>query len=361
VAESARRWTLEVPARTIVKLLAVAGLIWAWLQIWQLVLLLLLAVVLAVALDPATSWLERRGLPRGSSAALIILGLVAVVTGFALLAGSSLLSEGRLVSARLGQVESEIVRRAPFLLQVMPAGHGGPDMSVARPYFAGASRAVIVGILEALIACILTVYLLADGRRTYAWLLAYVPKGKRARAHATACQARHAVLAYIRGNLVTAAFATTFVLVSLSLLHVPAAFLLGLVAGVCDFVPVLGLIPSGLPAVLLALSTSVTTGLVVAALYVLYHGIENYVIVPKVYGDRLRLSHLAVLVAFAVGAALAGVVGAVLALPAAAMYPVVERLWLRRYLGADTVRRHSQIEDRHGDGRTIIRTVLHRS
>src|SRR5262249_12259561 len=101
VAESARRWTLEVPARTIVKLLAVAGLIWAWLLIWQLVLLLLLAVVLAVALDPATSWLERRGLPRGSSAALIILGLVAVVTGFALLAGSSLLSEGRLVSARL--------------------------------------------------------------------------------------------------------------------------------------------------------------------------------------------------------------------------------------------------------------------
>ena len=137
-----------------------------------------------------------------------------------------------------------------------------------------------------------------------------------------------------------------FVFVALTLLGVPAALLLALLAGIFDFVPVLGFLCSSIPAVVLALSVSPLVALIVAALYVGYHLIENYYIGPKVYGGRLRLSHLAVILAFAVGAEVGGIVGAVLALPVAAMYPVVERVWLKDYLGRDAVETHRRIEGR---------------
>jgi len=120
--------------------------------------------------------------------------------------------------------------------------------------------------------------------------------------------------------------------------------LLALLAGVFDFVPVLGFILSSVPAVVLGLGVSPLVGLVVAGLYVLYHLIENYYLGPKVYGGKLRLSHLAVILAFAVGAEVGGIIGAILALPVAAMYPVIEGIWLKDYLGRDAVETHRRIE-----------------
>jgi len=83
-------------------------------------------------------------------------------------------------------------------------------------------------------------------------------------------------------------------------------------------------------------------------IYVAYHVIENYLIAPRVYGNRLRLSNLAVLLAFAVGAQLGGVMGALVALPVAAIYPTVERLWLRETFGSDVIEEHQAIT---ADGR----------
>ena len=67
---------------------------------------------------------------------------------------------------------------------------------------------------------------------------------------------------------------------------------------------------------------------------------------PWVYGDRLKLSNLAIVLAFAVGAELAGVIGALIALPLAAIYPSIERIWLREQVGEQTVRDHRMIERR---------------
>ena len=67
---------------------------------------------------------------------------------------------------------------------------------------------------------------------------------------------------------------------------------------------------------------------------------------PWAYGDRLRLSNIAVVLAFVVGAAVAGVIGALIALPVAAVYPAVERIWLREKLPEETVVEHKRIEQR---------------
>jgi predicted PurR-regulated permease PerM len=81
----------------------------------------------------------------------------------------------------------------------------------------------------------------------------------------------------------------------------------------------------------------------VVALYITYHAVENYLIAPSVYGDRLRLSNVAVVLAFAVGAALAGVVGALIALPIAAAYPAIERIWLADRLESRVVDEHAAL------------------
>jgi predicted PurR-regulated permease PerM len=107
---------------------------------------------------------------------------------------------------------------------------------------------------------------------------------------------------------------------------------------------VLGFLAFVVTAVIVAASVSATAALVVLAAYSAYHAFENYYLVPRVYGQELRLSMLAVLLAFSVGAELWGVVGALIALPIAAAYPAVERIWLREYLAAETVEDHTRLE-----------------
>ena len=94
----------------------------------------------------------------------------------------------------------------------------------------------------------------------------------------------------------------------------------------------------------MALTVSSSTALIVLGLYAAYHLVENYLISPWAYGDRLKLSNVAVILAFAVGAELAGVIGALIALPVAAAYPSIERIWLRDTLPEDTVAEHKAIE-----------------
>ena len=93
-----------------------------------------------------------------------------------------------------------------------------------------------------------------------------------------------------------------------------------------------------IPVILVALTVSLKTALLVAALYVAYHLAESYFIVPKVYGNRLRLSELTVPLSCLVAGLVAGVIGVLLVLPLVACYPIVERYWLQSYLNPDTVK-----------------------
>jgi predicted PurR-regulated permease PerM len=79
-------------------------------------------------------------------------------------------------------------------------------------------------------------------------------------------------------------------------------------------------------------------------LYIVYHVVEAYVPVPRIYGRRLQLSTLAVLLALIVGGTLQGIVGAFLILPLVAAYPIIERIWLHDYLSSEVIHDHSALE-----------------
>lgn len=345
MAESRR--TIDIAPSAIIKILAAIVAVWLWLQLWPLVMILIVAIVLAIALDPVVRWLEDRRVPCAIGATITVLVLTAVVVGFFWLAGASLAGQAQQLGARFSTFENQALASLPSWVADAIRRQGGSAASGQwTGYALDAGRLMLTAAIAAVLALILTIYLLVEGRRTYAWLAAYAPPAQRERVHVTAREACRAISAYVIGNIVTSILATVYTMIVLSLLHVPAALLLAILAGVFDFVPVLGFICSALPAVLLAMSVSATAALTVAVLYVAYHLTENYYISPKVYGDRLRLSNLAVILAFAVGAEIGGIVGALVALPLAALYPVIESVWLRAYLKREALETHRRIEHR---------------
>ena len=337
---------LELPWRTMFKVLAAAALVWIWLQIWQLFLLVVVAVLLAVTLDPVVRAVQRTRLPRWLSSATVGFVLLGVIVAFLAVTWNSLSWEARLLGTRVGIVERDVIRHLPPILR--DAFDIKVTDSVIQSYLAplGARfvRALTTALVIVSLAFILTIYLLIEGHKTYAWLRAFVPMRLRGKSDQTVFEVRRVIFAYVAGNVVTSIFAALFVFVALSLLNVPAALLLALLAGICDFVPVLGFIFSAVPAVVLALTVSPATAILVVGLYAFYHFIENYFIGPRVYGEQLELSNVAVVLAFAAGAELAGVVGALIALPVAAAYPAIERIWLRERLGDEVVTQHRAIK-----------------
>jgi predicted PurR-regulated permease PerM len=331
--------TIDVSFATFLKAAAAVALAWAWLMLWQWVLIVVVAVFVAIALEPPVAWLTRHAMRRRFAAPLVMLLLVVALVGFIALSGAALPDQARTVGDSLMSFRSRLVEQTPEALRGWMASLQASSFSLTA-----LGRALVSGLAGVGVALVLAVYFLLDGRRTYLWLTAFVPRPARARVHETAIEARDVIAAYVRGNLITSAMATVATLVFLLVLKVPAALFLALIAGVCNLLPVVGILISAVPAVLLGLTVSTGTGIAVAVFFAVYNIVENYYIQPKVYGREMQLSDIAVIIAFLVGAQLGGVLGALVALPIAAIYPVVERVWLRDSRRADLPDTHAQIE-----------------
>jgi predicted PurR-regulated permease PerM len=337
-----RHLSFDLSWRTIVRVFLTVLLVWLWFQLWQLMMVIVVSIIIAVALNPVVRWLEQHQVPRWLGSSISVLLLAGIAIGLILVGWTSIASQSQLILQHLEGLDERLRSSFPLLRHALPSNPEDASSWLGR-YAATLVASVLRAAMLVTIGLILTVYLLIEWRLTLEWFVAFFAVRHRARVRRTLEEARTTVFGYVVGNVVTSIFATCVVFAGLTLFHVPAALVLALLAGVFDFVPVLGFVLSGLPAVMLAATVSTTTVVPVIALYVTYHFVENYFIAPKVYGGRLAMSNLAVLVAFAVGAELGGVIGALLALPVAATYPAVERIWLRDYLGDETIKKHERL------------------
>jgi predicted PurR-regulated permease PerM len=348
---------LHLPTGTVVKVLATWLFVWAGLRLWPEFVLLLISLLLAVALHPAIAALERRGLGRGLAVSLLTLALV----GLALLLMSVVFTALAEQMSKLvqdfptlrGRVEARLPPQYPFLKRVVGQVFelpSSPEVAahLRRPLALG--TAALSGVVSVFFTLIVTIYLLLDGKRLYAWLIAYIPRAHRDRMAVTADEVSQVIYAYVRGQVITSVLFAVYAGLVLRLFHVPAAVPLAILAGLCDVIPVVGIVVATVPAALLAVTVSPTAAAFVFALYVLYHVVESYLIVPRIYGQRLRLSTLAVVLALLAGSTLQGLIGAVLILPMVAAYPIIERIWLAGYLGAEVIKDHSALDNADGLG-----------
>lgn len=349
--ERSRRVKIVIPFATIARLLVAALVVWVVLKLWLLFLVLLVAVLIAVTLHPVVAWLQRRGLSRGLAVAVVGVTLLGLILSFAVFVLPPLVAQlirlAENFPAYRERIERHIPSDQPFLKEIagevfdLPSSPGIRAW-LGQPLLWGKIAVGVIGLTFFLY--VLTVYLLLDGKRVYAWLLAYVPRRFRKRMADTVPEVSDVVFAYVGGQLLTSIITTMVTFGILVGFGVPGAVPLALLAGIADVIPIVGVIISTAPAVLMALTVSPVAGVGVLLLYILYHIVESYVLVPRIYGRRLQLSTLAVLLALIVGGTLQGIVGAFLILPLVAAYPIIERIWLHDYLSSEVIHDHTALE-----------------
>src|SRR5207248_277768 len=176
--EPRRRVAVELLWRSLFRIVAVVALVWIWLQLYQLVLLIVVAVLLAVTLDPVVGWIERRGLPRWGSASLVGLVLLAVLGSFLYFTWSSLSSQAAMVGQHFETLERSIVERLPAPVRTAAGGQTNDAMQSIGALLVRVVRAISQAVVVFVLAFIVTMYLLIEGRRTYEWLVAFVPKSQ---------------------------------------------------------------------------------------------------------------------------------------------------------------------------------------
>lgn len=345
-----RRIEITVSWATILKVLAAVLVAYLAVVLWPLLALLFLALLIAIALFPILHWTRRRRWPDWLGILLIGVLLFVSVGLFATILIPTVWNEGAEIIKKLPSFQQAAVSRMPSpligdavnkLFESSPFSNPEPLM---KQFLAWGSVA-LQGLAEFLIVLVVAIYFVADGERVYRWLLAFLPEAHRDKTNKASIEIAEVVSSYMLGQLITSLLCGAYVFTILCVLHVPNAALLALIAGVFDILPLIGFFLSIIPALIIALSVSPTTAGLVFLLYGAYHLIETYFIVPKVYGDRLRLSTLTVLVCCMAAGLVAGVVGAIAILPIVASYPIVERIWLRRHLEDDTVSTHEQIDE----------------
>ncbi len=340
---------VRVSWSTILKVLSAVLLAFAAWRLRSGVELLLLSALLAIALSPIVDGLEGRGAGRRwVVAALAVVGSIAVAA-FCVFVIPPLTAQVTSLWSLLPHLRSTVTAGldrhglvAQLLLPILELPHS-PELKtvLSKPLTWGPTLVEAVG--SAFLGAILALYLLLDGRAVVAWLLAYVPRRHRGKMSRTVPEVFSVVKAYASGQLITSALFAIFCFVVLTTLRVPVALPLALFAGICDAIPVAGILVATAAAGIVALTVGPGTAATVLGLYILYHLIETYLLVPRLYGERLRLSALTVFLAILAGGLLDGVVGAILSLPIVAAYPVVEKHWLAEYLHPDAVEDHASL------------------
>jgi predicted PurR-regulated permease PerM len=357
-AES-ERIELHVPFVTILKIALSLLLFAAIVKLLPVLITLVVAVLLAVMLLPVVDWLVARGARRGMAVAAIGFVLVALLMAFFTVivpdTGAQLSQFMKNLPAIQAKVTRALPAQSPFI-RIAAARLVDFQKSVDAQSWMRRGLTVGMYAVEAITAVVLVLvlvlYSLLEGRAFYAWLVSYVPRRYRKRVAETADESSKVVMAFMRGQVITSALCGVWVYAMLMLLHVPAALPLAVVAAIADIIPVVGTIIMTLPGVLVAFAVSPGAAFGALIGYLLYHLIENYVVIPRVYGKQMRLSTIGVLLSVTIGGSLLGVAGAVLALPFVAAYPIIERLWLASYLAPETIEDHAALHDENADSET---------
>lgn len=315
--------------------LGVALGVWVLLEAWQVITWIVIAIVLSIALMPVVDLLERRGLPNGAAVAGVCIGALLVVGLLAWALVPPLVSQTTdLVRAVPDAVDDLTRGRGP--LGFLQTEYGLADR--AREYldsrsgdgvlgFTSPALGVVRGILTAVVATItiffLVVFLLREGRRWVESALDLVPPASRPRWERILAGVTRTIRGYVTGNLLISLIAGAVAFATLMVLGVPYALPVAVLVAVLDLVPLVGATLGTVVAAAAALPEGVVPLLVVVAVFIVYQQLENHLIQPVVYGRTVQLSPLMVLVAVLIGGQIAGIIGALLAIPVAGSIQVV--------------------------------------
>jgi predicted PurR-regulated permease PerM len=304
-----------------------------------------IALFLTLALNPAVDRLEhrikRRGLATGVVFIAVLIGvaligwlfipiLVDQVNNFADKVPSYLddLTKGR---GRLGflQEKYHLVDKARKAL-----AEGGASKLFG---ISGTALAVAKGVVTVVLATVtivfMTFFMLLEGPAWVERFFSLLKPASRQRWQTVGHDIYRTVGGYVTGNLLISLIAGTLTAIVLAIMGVPFAIALGLIVGILDLIPLAGATIAAIIVGTVAFLHSIPAGIVVVVFFIVYQQVENHILQPVVYGRTVQLSPLAVLIAVLIGAELAGVLGALAAIPVAGAIQVIFLDWLRHRRG----------------------------
>ncbi|WP_374203426.1 AI-2E family transporter [Streptomyces antimicrobicus] len=331
-------WGLRVAAEAGWRLLVIAGGLWLLFHVFSALRIVVLAFAVALLvtalLQPTVARLQRHGLPRGPATALtsicgfVLLGLAGWFVVWQVMDNAGVLTdrvregveelEQWLLRSPLHVTQKQINSVADALSDGLASGSG-----IAAQGLRGVT--VLLEILTgALLVVFCTLFLLYDGARIWRWTLKVVPATARPAVAACGPAAWRTLTSYVRGSVVVALVDAVFIGLGVYFLGVPLAVPLAVFIFLFSFIPLVGAVVSGALAVLVAL---VTEGLFAAAMVLMVvlvvQQIEGHVLQPFILGRAVRVHPLGVVLAVTTGGTVAGIGGAVVAVPLVAVLNTV--------------------------------------
>ena len=313
------------------------ALLWAVFLVRGALLLIYIAALVAIGISPFVTRLERRRLigkkplPRWVAILEVYLLLMVVIVTVSILVIPPLIDQARAFWTAIpdllhrGQVwliaRGLLSRELTFTEAVQQTAQGNGSDAVTT--LIGALSGFFGGVFGLLTILILAFYLLLDSRTLFRNFVSLFPKAERERVEDVCRRISTKVSAWLAGQLMLAAIIGTTAALGLWLLGVPYFFVLALIAGLGEMIPVVGPILSAIPAVAVALTVSPATALFVSIFFLAQQQLENHILVPKIMERQVGISAGFVIIALLIGGSLLGIVGAILAVPTAAILQVV--------------------------------------
>jgi predicted PurR-regulated permease PerM len=326
--------------RVVGLLLALGTVLWILYVSRQVLSWVFVSVFLALALNPAVEKLQRPGGlgRRGTAAAVIYVFALAAMVGLGFLLIPPLADQiAEFADAAPGYIDDVTHGRGPlgFLetdYQIREKveeafSSGGSAASLAGGTVLSVTESVVTAVIGFVTIAFMTFFMILEGPAWVDRFYSLLPPESEPRWRNVGQRVAHTVSGYVTGNLLISVIAGVSTSIVLAIMGVPYALALGLVVAILDLIPLAGATLAGIIVITVAFLTSVTAGIVVAIFVVLYQQIENHVLQPLVYGRTVQLSPLAVLIAVLVGAEVAGVLGALSAIPVAGTLQILLVDW----------------------------------
>lgn len=311
-------------------LFAVALCVLLW-STRRVLILIFIAAVLAAGISPAVRRVRtlfrlytRRRIANGTAVVLVYFPFLLAAGTFLFFAVPVLISESRELAVTLPALIDEkiLVRIEPYVsVEEARRTLRSGDFLENLPVF-GYLRSAVVVVTSIVAILFMIIYMLIDGERLRNTFLLLYPAEKRSMKRKMVRRISRRMSSWLSGQLLLASIVGGATFVGLVALRIPYALPLAILAAVGELVPVIGPIIGAIPAIIVALFQSDWQFWSVIVLAILIQQFENYLLVPRLMGKKVRISPLAVFIAFLIGGSLLGIIGAIMALPAAAIVQV---------------------------------------
>lgn len=304
-------------------------ILWAAGHVIRMLLILLIAALLAFAAAPLVKTLQRI-MPHLLAILIVyLLGfsglsvLLYMIVRTAIEQGTALAAQAQHLLTPEGQQQLKAIEQPLIALGIPPEQIAALPRQLLSHLGGIANSAVPLlisffdFILDAIIIAVISIYLLIDGARVAQWTRTNIPMIEQHRVNFLLDTLQRIVGGYIRGQLLLSTLIGLLVGIGMTIFHVPYALLLGVLAFVLEFIPVLGTLISGAVCVLLALTQGWLIALGVLGYFIIVHIIEGDVVGPRIVGKAIGLHPVVSLAALVAGAELFGIWGALFASPIA--------------------------------------------